>query len=146
MKKVLKSVLNVYPSTTAFDMGMLFFRVVLSLELIAAHGLKKIGFGVAIAEQIPNPLGLPESVNSLFAISANLFFPILVIFGFLTRLAVVPILAVTLTGYLVLHWNDAALVKDTPFMYSLAYLLVLVLGPGKYSMDFLISNEISHED
>lgn len=136
MEKLLKPVVNVYPSVTAFDVGMLLFRVALSIEIIVVHGLKKIGVGVAIAEQVPNPLALPESLNSSFAIAANLFFPILVLFGFLTRLAVIPILAVTVTGYLVLHWNDAALVKDTPFMYSIAYLLIMLLGPGKYSMIF----------
>lgn len=29
-----------------------------------------------------------------------------------------------LTGYFVLHFHDAALVKDGPFMYSLYYLAI----------------------
>lgn len=120
------------------DATMLAFRVLLSGELIYAHGLKKLGVGVGEAEVVPNPLNLPEAFNSLFADAANLIFPLFVIAGLATRIAVLPILAVTLTGYFVLHFHDAPLVKDTPFMYSLAFLLILFLGPGKYSLDYFI--------
>lgn len=111
------------------------FRILLSIELIVAHGLKKLGVGVAEAEQVPNPLNLPEAFNSLFADAANLVFPVFVIFGLFTRIAVLPILAVTLTGYFILHWNDSLLIKDTPFMYSLCYLFLFFVGAGKYSVD-----------
>lgn len=118
------------------DAGILLFRVALCLELIVVHGLKKIGIGTAVAEVVPNPLNLPDQFNQLFAISANLIFPVFVLFGYLTRLAILPILAVTLTGYFIIHWNDSPLVRDIPFMYSLAFLLLFVTGPGKYSIDY----------
>lgn len=135
MKKLIQTITNTNPAGTITHVSLLIFRVLLSVELIVAHGLKKIGVGVSEAEQVPNPLHLPEAFNSLFADAANLVFPLFVIFGFLTRIAVLPILAVTLTGYFILHWNDALLVKDTPFMYSLCYLFLLFMGPGKYSVD-----------
>lgn len=114
---------------------MLFFRVLVSLEIMVAHGFKKIGIGVTEAEHVPNPLHLPEAFNSAFAISANIFFPFLVLIGFCTRLATLPILAVTLTGYFVVHLHDSFLEKDAPFIYSVVFLLILVLGPGKVSID-----------
>lgn len=138
MKKVIQTLTNPFPSDTLFQVALLIFRVLLSVEMIYAHGLKKIGIGVEVAEVVPNPMNFPESINNLFAISANIFFPILIIFGIFTRLAVLPILAVTLTGYFVLHFNDAPLVKDAPFIYSLSYLLILILGAGKYSVDYYL--------
>jgi putative oxidoreductase len=135
MKKIVIDSLYPFPSCAAFNLAMFFFRVLVSLEMIVAHGFKKIGIGVAEAEHIPNPLHLPEIVNSAFAISANLFFPFLVLIGFCTRLATLPTLAVTLTGYFILHWNAALLEKDTPYIYSVVFLLILVVGPGKYSVD-----------
>ncbi|MEO6549532.1 MAG: DoxX family protein [Ferruginibacter sp.] len=142
MKKLLWSVTKVFPCAVNFNISMLVFRIIISLELMVVHGLKKVGVGVASAEHVPNPLNLPDALNQAFATSANLFFPVLVILGFLTRLSVLPILAVTLTGYFILHWNDALLVKDTPFMYSAVYLLILVLGPGKYSLDYFINKKM----
>lgn len=129
----------ILPSLKNVNLNILIFRVMLSLELIVVHGLKKVGIGVEQAELVPNPYHFAVGLNNFLAISANLFFPALVIFGFLTRLAILPILAVTLSGYFVVHWNDSLLVKDVPFMYSLSYLFLLFVGPGKYSIDNYIN-------
>lgn len=126
------------------DFALLLFRIGVSLELIFAHGLKKVGIGVATAEQIPNPLQLPASLNNTMAIAANLFFPLLVILGLFTRLSVLPILAVTLTGYFVLHWHDPLLVKDIPYMYSLCFLLLFITGAGRFSIDHRIAERFNH--
>ncbi|MCG2617435.1 DoxX family protein [Terrimonas sp. NA20] len=144
MKKAIYHITSVFPAATSFHLTMLVFRILVSVQLMTTHGLKKLGVGVEQAENIPNPLGLPEQLNSYFATAANLFFPVLVISGFFTRLAALPILAVTMTGYFVLHWNDSLLEKDMPFMYSVSFLLILVLGPGKYSIDHLINKKISY--
>ncbi len=136
MRRFVDKVTSIYPSADSFHWSLLVFRVLISAELMIAHGLKKIGAG---AENVPNPLNLPATFNQLFAVSANLFFPILIIAGLFTRLAILPILAVTLIGYFVVHWNDSPLEKDMPFMYSVAFLLLLVLGPGKYSADYFIN-------
>ncbi|MEO7140884.1 MAG: DoxX family protein [Ferruginibacter sp.] len=142
MKKLIWHITKIYPCSVSFNLTFLILRILVSVELMVVHGLKKVGIGVTNAEHVPNPLHLPDALNQAFATSANLFFPVLVILGFFTRLAVLPILAVTLTGYFIVHWNDALLVKDTPFMYSAVYLLILVLGPGKYSIDYFINKKI----
>jgi len=141
MKAIIKKLTAVFPSPVSFNFSLLFFRVAVSIELMVAHGLKKLGVGVLQAEQIPNPLHLPEMLNNGFAVAANLVFPLFIIIGLLTRLAILPVLAVTLTGYFILHWNDSLLEKDTPFMYSVSYLLLIILGPGKYSLDYWINKK-----
>lgn len=135
MKKILIRLADPFPVHWAFNTSMLLFRASASLELMIVHGFKKLGIGTAETEKIPNPLHLPDAFNNVFAISANIFFPFCILLGLCTRLAALPVLAVTLTGYFVLHWNDAPLIKDTPGIYSLVFLLILVLGPGKYSID-----------
>ncbi|PSL31027.1 DoxX family protein [Chitinophaga ginsengisoli] len=144
MKKIFQIITRTNPSDKAQHWVLLVYRVLLSAELIYAHGLKKMGVGVAEAEVIPNPLHLPEAFNSLFADAANLVFPLFVIVGLFTRIAILPILAVTLTGYFVLHFHDAPLIKDTPYIYSLNYLLLLVMGPGRYSLDAYIFKRSGH--
>lgn len=136
-KQILRTLLP-QPKEQLFSSGMLFLRIAASIEIAVVHGFKKIGVGVAAAEQIPNPLHLPEFFNNAFATSANIVFPFFVLIGLFTRLATLPTLAVTLTGYFVVHWNDSLLQKDTPFIYSVIFLAILILGPGKYSIDNII--------
>lgn len=126
-----------------FHFTMLLFRILVSIEMITVHGFKKLGIGTATAEQVPNPLHLPEAFNYWFAVAANIFFPLFVLIGLCTRLATLPTLAVTLTGYFVLHWNDAALIRDTPFIYSIVFLLILLFGPGNYSVDHYIFKKLA---
>jgi putative oxidoreductase len=142
MKNLIRRMTDVFPDVTVFNLSLLIFRVAVSLQLMVAHGLKKIGIGVPNAEQVPNPLHLPEAINQGFAVASNLVFPLFVMFGLLTRVAILPILAVTLTGYFVVHWNDSLLEKDMPFMYSLAFLLLFVIGPGKYAVDYWLNKNL----
>ncbi|MUV02987.1 DoxX family membrane protein [Flavobacterium rakeshii] len=125
------------------SLGLLFFRIAVSIELILVHGLKKLGVGVSTAEVVPNPLHLPEALNQVFATTANVILPLFVIFGIVTRLAVVPILAVTLTGYFVVHGGSPLPERDIPFMYSISFLLLFITGPGKYSIDSLLFKKTS---
>ena len=126
MKQLFARLVDTSVTYLLFNCAMLFFRIAISLEMIFVHGVKKLGIGVAAAERVPNPLHLPEVFNYAFAVSANIFFPFLVLIGLCTRLATLPTFAVTLTGYFVLHWNDAALVRDTPFIYSIIFTLFLL--------------------
>jgi putative oxidoreductase len=120
--------------------ALLFFRVAVSFELLIAHGLKKIGIGVAIAETVTNPLGLPDFFNQAFAIVANIIMPLFVAAGLFTKIATLPILAITLTGYFIVHFHDPIAVKDVPFMYSVCFLFLTIVGPGKYSLDYYFLN------
>jgi putative oxidoreductase len=133
--KTFKKINNFNDSLLSFDFGMLFFRIAIATQLIIVHGLKKIGIGTEMAEKVPNPFHFPDILNQSLAIASNLIFPLFVILGWYTRLATIPILAITLTGYFVVHWGDPLLVSDIPFMYSLGFLFIFCSGPGIYSID-----------
>ncbi|KGD66985.1 DoxX family protein [Flavobacterium aquatile] len=135
MKKILFHLMQSNLGSNLNNFTLLLFRVAISAELIVAHGLKKLGIGVTSAEIVPNPFGLPEVLNQVFATSANIIMPLFIVVGLFTRLATLPILAVTLTGYFILHFNDTIAIKDVPFMYSVSFILIALLGPGKYSLD-----------
>ncbi len=118
--------------------ALLVFRVLLCFEMFRVHGLKKVAKAGGAAEIVPNPLKLPPKLNQLIADFSDLVAPVLVALGFLTRFSVLPILAVTLTGYFVVHRRDALSVRDVPYMYSLSYLFVFLVGAGRFSADFYI--------
>jgi putative oxidoreductase len=111
------------------------FRVLLAVELFRVHGLPKLRPRNGAPAAVPNPLGLPVGLNQLVATFSDTVVPVLVIVGVATRLAVLPTLGVTAVGYFVVHRRDAAAVRDVPYMYSLCFLLLLLLGPGTVSVD-----------
>lgn len=115
--------------------ALLGFRLLLCFEMIRVHGLKKFGNE---AEIVPNPLNLPTKINQILASFSDIVAPIFVAFGFATRLAVLPILGVTLIGYFVVHRQDSASKRDIPFMYSLCFLFILFVGAGKFSVDYYL--------
>lgn len=142
MKRLLAALLSSDLKNPVYNFGMLFFRIAVAAQLIIVHGLKKIGVGVASAEVVPNPLGFPPVLNDFIAIAANTYLPFLVIIGVCTRLAALPALCVTLTGYFVVHANDPLAISDVPYMYSISLLLIVILGGGRYSLDHYISQKM----
>jgi len=114
------------------------FRIVVSLELIVVHGLKKVGILTVKAEIVDNPFHLPYMLNDILAITANLICPLFVIVGFGTRIASIPIVIVTLTGYFIVHAGGSLAERDIPFMYSMAFLLIVFTGAGRCSLDNII--------
>jgi putative oxidoreductase len=107
MEKHIISLMGSYLGVVCNNRANLFVRVLISLELIIAHGLKKIGMSTADSAIITNPLGLPKVINQNFVICTNPIFPIFIFFALHTRLATLPILTLTLMGYFVVHANDS---------------------------------------
>ncbi|MGB5818698.1 MAG: DoxX family protein [Saonia sp.] len=132
---------NTALSFEKISLGLLVYRILLSLSLINTHGLKKIlHFDDSVAH-IPDPFGLGGEFNTYFAVFANIFCALLVAFGCFTRLAIIPIISITLSGFFIVHFSDPWPIKDVPLMYSLAFLLLLYVGPGKYSLDHRLFNK-----
>ena len=120
--------------------ALMVFRILLAIELFRVHGLKKFRLKNGEKEHVPNPLHLPEKLNSLVASFSDTVVPVFMILGLGTRLAILPTIGVTAVGYFIVHKNDSAEVRDVPFMYTLALLLLLALGAGTYSLDNYILN------
>ncbi len=130
-----------FPQFLDRDVTLLLFRVLLSLSMINTHGMKKIMDISDEIQHIPDPFGFGGEFNVGVAIVGNIIGPILVILGFYTRLAIIPILGVTLVGLFVVHAGDPWSVKDIPLMYSLSYLFLFFTGAGKYSLDYKYFNK-----
>jgi putative oxidoreductase len=128
---------------SAFNNGaLLFFRILLALELFRVHGMKKFRVENGQREHVPNPLGLPDKLNGMVATFSDTVVPFLIMLGVGTRLAVLPAIGVTAIGYFVVHRKDSLEVRDVPYMYTLCLLFILALGAGTYSIDQYLLNFI----
>ena len=66
-----------------------------------------------------------------------------VIIGFLYRLAMIPMIFTMIVAFFVVHANDVFAVKELAFIYLVVFILMYIAGPGKFSIDHIIGNELS---
>ncbi|MCI0750246.1 MAG: DoxX family protein [Flammeovirgaceae bacterium] len=127
MKKVLTT--HVY-----IDLSILLLRLSFG-GMIFLHGLGKLFDLVSGKSDFPDPIGL-GSTTSLFLVTfAEFGCSLLLIVGLLTRLALMPLI---FTMMIVVFVHEAHLEigdKEPPILFMLAFIGLLVAGPGKYSID-----------
>lgn len=115
--------------------ALLFLRVAAAI-LLMTHGipkLQKLFSGEAI--QFADPYGLGQSTSFFLITFAEVVCSILVILGAFTRLAVIPIMIGMATAVIFAHANDPFGVKEKPLLFFVIFTFLLMMGPGKYSVD-----------
>ncbi len=135
MESIIKCLLYSDLGSEFNNIAVLVFRVLLMLELFRVHGMKKFSLKNGEKEHVPNPLGLPDGLNGLVATFSDTVVPFLVAMGLGTRLFILPSIGVTAIGYFIVHRKDSLEVRDVPYMYTLAMLFLLAIGPGTLSID-----------
>lgn len=123
------------------DLSLLVLRIA-GGALILTHGIGKIAplFG---SEQIqfPDPIGLGATTSLALAVLAEVVCAILLILGFATRFAVIPLLITMLVAVFIIHIADPFARQELPLLYASIYLVILIAGAGKFSIDNMIFNK-----
>ena len=127
----------------ALNLMFLLLRVAIGAFMLT-HGYGKLQSALAGGEiQFMDPFGLGQALSLYLAVFAEFFCSILLIFGFATRLATIPLIITMLVAVLVAHGSDPFEKKELALHYLLVYVLILVCGAGKYSLDYFISRKYS---
>jgi putative oxidoreductase len=72
---------------------------------------------------------------------------VLLILGVATRLAVIPLIITMVIALTSVHANDPFNKQEPALLYLLVYLVLLVAGSGKFSVDGLLhSKGIGHNE
>ena len=112
----------------------LLLRIGYSLLLIT-HGLPKLEKLFSNEIKFPDPLSIGD-VNSLFlTVLGEFIAPLFVIIGYKTRLfSFFPAFTMLIAAFVV-HFEDPFGKKELAILYLLGFVLVMLFGPGKYSVD-----------
>ncbi len=107
--------------------------------MILTHGIPKIGrlFGEGPVK-FADPFGLGPTISLGLAVFAEVICAVLIIVGFKTRLATVPLMITMLTAAFYAHWDDPFGRKELPLLFFLVFLAILAFGAGRYSIDGLM--------
>ena len=123
--------------------GLLFLRLS-AAAMLASHGWDKIVHLSEYVRHFPDPLGVGSTASTLLVIFAEVFCTLLVMFGFLTRLAAVPVIATLVGAALWVHADDPWSKKEFALLYAIPFLTILMIGPGRFSLDALRAKHAKH--
>jgi putative oxidoreductase len=111
--------------------------------LFLGHGWAKITHFAEQAGQFPDPLHIGSVPSFTLVVFAEVFCSSLVAMGLLTRWAATPIVIFMLVAGFIQHAHDPWSRKELAFMYLAAFLPLLFTGPGRFSIDGLITKRRS---
>ena len=135
MKHIFTS--GTYPKQ--LDLLLFILRLTVGIFMLT-HGMGKFQtlFG-GEPIQFLDPLGVGATASLALTVFAEVVCSILLIFGLGTRLAALPLLITMLVATFIIHSNDGFAKQELPLLYAAIYITIMVMGAGKYSMDYLLS-------
>lgn len=126
-------------SKVGFNWGMLILRVGTAFMIFKNHGLMKIENFNAIAPHFHNPLHIGSYASFILVIFAEVICAPLVILGLFTRWAAIPLIIELLVLIFLVHGGFEFSDVEVVFQFLIGFVVILILGPGKISLDGLIS-------
>jgi putative oxidoreductase len=117
------------------EFSLLLLRFGLGMMMIFGHAWPKIDTYELLKFSFADPLGLGRELSLQLVIFAEAVCSLLLLFGLWTRLALLPLLFTM--GVVVFEVNASAGFGklELPLLYTLGFLVLLFLGPGKYAID-----------
>jgi putative oxidoreductase len=105
-------------------------------SFLLTHGIPKLS-RLTSGEEIKfaDPFGLGPVISLVLVVFAEVICSILIILGLGTRLASIPPIITMLVAAFQAHANDPFGTKEKPLLFLLIFIVLLVFGSGKYSVD-----------
>lgn len=117
------------------DFGLLMMRILASMMMMFGHGFDKLVNFSEYASKFADPFGLGPALSLGLAVFAEFFCSIAVMFGFMTRYSVIPLIITMLTAAFIIHSDDPWGKKEFALVYMIPFLTLLFTGAGRYSVD-----------
>jgi putative oxidoreductase len=137
----MKKLFSVHQASQSIDIGILILRVAIA-ALMLTHGLPKLTMLLSgDPVQFLPFLGLTPEISLGLAVFAEVLCSILILVGFGTRLATIPLIITMLVAVFYVHAADPFAKQEMGLHFLVAYILLLLSGSGRYSVDNLITQK-----
>ena len=119
------------------DLALLVLRVWFAVPLLTLHGWGKLANFAERSSRFADPLGIGSPASLALATFAEVLCSVLLVIGFATRFAALACAITVLTAFF--HAHGARFTGqgngELPFMYAGAFIVLLLAGGGRYSVD-----------
>ncbi len=116
------------------DFALLILRLGSGI-LLFIHGLPKI---INFSERLntfADPLGFGPALSLQLVVFAEVFCSLLLAAGFMSRLLLIPLIINMSVITFIVHGSDPFNKQELPLLYLIAFIVLMIAGPGKYSVD-----------
>lgn len=134
--KFIQMTLTFLLSECCSNVARLFLRLFIGI-LMLTHGIAKIENFDTLVDTFPNPLGL-GAITLPLIILVEVGGSILLIVGFLTRFALIPLIFSMIVAAFLTYPSFSLATSELPLLYLGIYIALLLFGPGKCSIDYLL--------
>lgn len=130
----MKQLLSTKYSAGAFNTAMLLLRLVVGFLMIN-HGYGKLVHFSEYQNKFMNFLGMGQTISLALAVFAEFFCSLFLILGLFTRLSSIPLIITMGVALFKAHNADFFGEGEPASLFLGCYLMILILGPGKVSVD-----------
>ncbi|NAS13122.1 DoxX family protein [Poritiphilus flavus] len=116
------------------SLGLALLRVLSSVMLLT-HGIPKVKKLLNGNFEFADPIGIGATPSLFLTTLAEFVCPILIIIGFKTRWAAIPPAISMFVAAFFFHSADPFGAKEKPLLFLLIFLVLVLTGPGKFSID-----------
>ncbi|RDY61456.1 DoxX family protein [Flagellimonas nanhaiensis] len=121
-------------NNTLVHLGLALLRILPSVFMLT-HGYPKLLKLINGDTEFINPLGIGEAPTLFLAIIGEFICPLLIIIGFKTRWAAIPSAITMFVAAFMVHSADPFGTKEKALLFLVIFVVIFLLGPGKYSAD-----------
>lgn len=148
---------RIYFRTTGYsytNLGRLFLRLFVGIMLLQ-FGVRQTAHFYECKSMFPSVMGMAPETSMVVMICIEVICAMFIMFGFLTRLMLLPpFVAMVFAEYYLLHdyVRDATYMLDwqqqgyLPVMFLGIFFFLMLVGPGKISVDYFLSLHIIHSE
>jgi putative oxidoreductase len=130
--------LNTDLSKAPVDLAILLLRLV-SGAFIITHGAPKVTKILSSDMGFADPIGLGPEISLVLTAFAEVVCGFLVAVGLATRWATIPLIIAMAVAGLIHHAADPFGGKEKPLLFLVIFVVLLLTGGGKYSLDRKLS-------
>lgn len=139
---MIKNIFNPGVYSQNINLILLLLRIVAGIFMLT-HGIGKFEQLIGASPiQFPDPLNIGASTSLFLTVFSEVLCSLLLIFGLATRFSAFCLLFTMLVAAFIFHINEGFSKQELPLMYATMYLILLITGSGKISVDTLLYDKL----
>lgn len=125
-------------SKSGVNLCLLLLRLGLGIMMLT-HGLPKLLHYNKMAPDFFDPFHVSSHFSLILVLFSEVICSVFLILGLFTRIMVIPLIIQMFIIIFIVHMPDGFGRQELPTHFLLGYIILLILGPGRYSLDGMSS-------